>query len=162
MEKDIKKLNFGCGEDGRKGWDNWDYRSLDGVEKVDFNKYPYPAKDNTYDYIKARQILQLLEKPDECLLELWRITKKGGTIFIESAYYNNFGSHNDIKVTHAFSENTFKYFVEWNKDKFKIKRMWISPTLFGKFLVFESVRKFLNLFISGIYDNIEVELEVLK
>lgn len=159
----MKKLNFGSGIDIHEGWDNWDCRKIEGVNKIlDFNKYPYPVEDNTYDHIKARQILQLLEKPDRCLFELHRIAKKNSIIHVTVSHYNGKGSHNDINTRFYFNEHSFKLFAEWNKDKFELVDLYFTLTPMGKIIFIESIRKFLNLFFSGIYENIEIELRVKK
>lgn len=48
----MKKLNFGCGHDIKRGWDNVDLQKDKRLtNSFDFNKLPYPIKSNTYDYI---------------------------------------------------------------------------------------------------------------
>ena len=46
----MKKLNFGCGRKIKKKWDNCDVQKGAPIS-FDFNKFPYPLKSNTYDYI---------------------------------------------------------------------------------------------------------------
>ncbi len=162
-----KALSFGCGEyiekdDENFKWDNWDILAIKGVKKVEFNELPYPAKENTYDFIKARQVLQLLDYPDKVLHELWRITKPNGVIHVTVSYYNNKGAHNDIKTKYYFNENSFRLFCDWNKEKFELISLGLTKTRVGKILFFEKIRKFLNLFISSIYENIEVKIKVKK
>lgn len=154
--KYAKKLNFGAGSDIREEWDNID------KEDFNFNKFPYPIKDNTYDFVEARQVLQLMDYPEKVLQELHRITKKDGTIKLTVSHYNNKGSHNDIKTKFYFNENSFKLFQEWNKDKFEILSLELEPTWIGRFLIFEWVKKTLNLFIGGIYSHVIIEFRVLK
>ncbi|MEK6830837.1 MAG: hypothetical protein AABX77_02310 [Nanoarchaeota archaeon] len=47
----MKKLNFCCGNDIRKDLDNHDIQEKEGILSFDADKFPYPIKDNTYDYI---------------------------------------------------------------------------------------------------------------
>ena len=47
----MRKLNFGCGRDIKKGWDNCDKQEGKGIITFNADKFPYPFKDNTYDYI---------------------------------------------------------------------------------------------------------------
>ncbi|MEK6897868.1 MAG: methyltransferase domain-containing protein [Nanoarchaeota archaeon] len=123
----IKKLNFGAGRDKREEWDNID------KEDFDFNKFPYPIKNNTYDFIEARQVLQLLENSERVLEEFWRISKKDAIIYIQVAYFNNKGAHNDIKTKYYFNENSFKFFVEHpaeinQKKHFEIISIYREPS----------------------------------
>src|SRR3989344_3699324 len=108
----MKKLNFGCGNNIRDGWDNCDIQKGKGVIGFDFNKIPYPLKDNTYDLIESRSVLQMLNNPDEVLYGLWRISKNKAIIKIEVPYWHNKGAYNDIQTKHFFNENSFIYFAE--------------------------------------------------
>jgi len=45
--------------------------------------YQLPFEDNTFDAVYSRFVLQHLEKPDLAISEVYRVTKKGGTILIE-------------------------------------------------------------------------------
>ena len=55
------KLNFGCGKDIRVGWDNVDILECKDIFKsFDFNKFPYPLKEDYYDYILMKQIINFL------------------------------------------------------------------------------------------------------
>lgn len=58
----MKKLNFGCGERYKDG-----YVNVDGGEHIarcdlrfDFEKFPYPITDNTFEYIEMTQVLEHL------------------------------------------------------------------------------------------------------
>ena len=162
-----KKLNFGCGNDIRKGWDNVDIqKGKDIAKSFDFGKFPYPIKDNVYDYIFLSQVLEHLEKPEKVLLELRRICKPGGIIRIEVTYYNNKGAFNSLEHIHYFSDETFRDFVEERKviDKqrgFKIQSLYVTPTIIGKFFPY-FIRRKLSLFIGGLMANVEVELKIIK
>ena len=163
----FKRLNFGCGNDIRKGWDNCDIQNGSGVISFDFNKFPYPIKDNTYEYIEARQVLNFVCKADEVLYELRRIAKQNAIIRIIVPWYHNKGAHNDIQTVHWFNENSFIHFagqypckVDTN-PRFALIKIEKQPTIVGKFMP-RWVREKLDLFISGIYSNLNIELKVIK
>ena len=161
IDKRLKKLNFGAGKDVREGWDNVDRKDFD------FNKFPYPIKANVYDEIEARQVLQLLDNPERVLQELWRISKNNSIIYIQTAYFNNKGAHNDIKTKYYFNENSFKFFVEHpaemnnQKKLFEIISLYREPSLFLKWCPNFILNK-IDLFFSGIYQDIHVKLKVKK
>ena len=67
-------------------------------------------KNNIYDEVEARQVLQLLDYPEKVLHELHRITKKNGTIKVTVSHYNNKGSHNDIKTKFYFNDNIIIFY----------------------------------------------------
>lgn len=99
----MKKLNFGCGSDIKEGWENIDIQKGPKVSKnFDFNKIPYPIKDNTYDYIYASCILEHLEDVEKVFSELWRISKPNGIIHIVVPHYTNKGAYSDLQHRHFF------------------------------------------------------------
>jgi predicted SAM-dependent methyltransferase len=63
LEKEkMTKLNFGCGEEIMEGFVNMDILKLEGVDVAhDFNKFPYPFKDNEFDEIYTSHVLEHLE-----------------------------------------------------------------------------------------------------
>ena len=108
----IKCLNLGCGvnfenDNDTELWINADKYKYDGVDKVvDFNKLPYPFKDNEFDKIRATHVLEHLKLDTEKLiLELKRITKKGGIWIIKVPH------HTDIT---CFNEFHNKLFCLWS------------------------------------------------
>jgi len=79
----MKKLNFGCGLDIKKGWVNVDGQRGPQVDKsFNFAKFPYPLRNNEFDYILVDNVLEHLEDPHKVLDELHRISKKNGLIEI--------------------------------------------------------------------------------
>ena len=163
----MRRLNFGCGKDIRTGWENCDVQKGAGVISFDFNKTPYPIKDSTYDLIETRSVLEMLDNVDDVLYELRRITKNLGRIRIFVPYWHNKGAYNDIQVKHFFNEYSFIYFAEQKPcridtvKKFRILKLIKEPTIMGR-LFPRFIRDKLDLFFSGIYANLEIELEVIK
>jgi len=163
----MKKLNLGCGNDIKEGWDNIDIQKGQNVIKsFDFNKFPYPIKDNTYDYIYTSCVLEHLNDAEKVISELWRISKPKGIIHIVVPHYTNKGAYSDLQHKHFFNEIAFKE-LEMKKTKidkkkqFKIKRLELVPTAPGKIFP-KFIRDKLSLFINGLISNIEAEIIVLK
>jgi len=162
----MKKLNFGSGRDIKEGWDNCDKQKGKGIITLNADKFPYPLKDNTYDYILLKQSLDFVEDVRATLFELWRVSKPNAIIKIEVPYYNNRGAFNDIETKHFFSDNTFRIFVEETciinkQNKFEIDKLILTPTIVGKFLP-KGLRNKLSMFISGLISQIHVSLRVKK
>lgn len=162
----MKKLNFGCGTDILPGWDNVDMQLGKGIFKsFDFDKFPYPLKNSTYDYVLMKQVLEHVLYPDRVLMELYRVCKNGAIIRIETAHYTNKGAYNDMQHLHYFNEVAFEGFVNSHvlikKRMFKIRKLKVTPTIVGKFIP-EIIRKSLSLFINGLQSQIHCEYEVVK
>lgn len=155
----IKKLNFGCDTEIRKGWDNADISGPANL-KFDFNKFPFPIKDNVYDFIYTRSVLEHLDKPGPVLLELARICKPGAIIEIIVPHYNNKSAYSDIQHTHFFNEDSFTNFVKFRApDYFELNYIEVVPTWIGR-LIPTSMRKKISLFIMGLDSYVYVKLKV--
>lgn len=155
----MKKLNFSCGNDIRKNWNNCDWQETDRMDIIycDANKFPYPFKDNTYDYILLRQCLTLFDNPRKCLIKIHRICKNNAIIHVEVAHYTNKGAYTDLDTKHWFNEQSFAKFVEHNcrideKDIFKIIELKLIPTKIGNFFP-EIIRLSLSLHKWFIFSN---------
>ena len=162
----MKKLSFGCGNDIKEGWDNCDIQKARGLIYCDGNKFPYPFKDNIYEYILLREVLEYLNEPENVLLELWRIAKPRAIIDIEVPYCNNKGAQNDMQIKHYFSDTTFRVLVEpphriKKEKRFEIVYLKLIPTKIGKFMP-ENLRIILSLFIGGILSKVRVKLKIIK
>lgn len=163
----MKKLNFGCGDDIKEGFDNVDIQKNQKIQKsFDFNKFPYPIEENTYDYVWSRSVLEHLQEPDKALNELWRVCKDKAVIEIIVPYYNNKSAVSDMQHKHFFSDSSFIIFVnetcKINKEKkFKIQSLVLVPTIIGKFIP-KIVREKLSLFLGGIISYVHVKLIVVK
>ena len=67
----MKKLNLGSGRNVKKGFVNVDIHKYEGVDKAfDFEKFPYPFKDNTFDYVETVQVMEHLGNTLEILEEV--------------------------------------------------------------------------------------------
>lgn len=163
----MRKLNFGCGEDIMEGWDNIDVqKGLKITKSFDFDRFPYPIKEDTYDYVYSRSVLEHLEEPDKVLNELWRICKPNAIIEIIVPYYNNKSAFGDFNHLHYFSEQCFlDYIKEHNvvdkKKRYDIESLELVPTKVGKFIP-RIMRKKLALFLGGIISYIHIKIKVKK
>lgn len=103
----MKKLNLGSGIGYLKGWINLDISDKDMYgqkinvdKKHDLSKFPYPFKNNEFDYVYASHIIEHLDDPFKVLKELKRITKSGGIIHIRLPHFSNGYAHTDL--THKY------------------------------------------------------------
>lgn len=103
----MKKLNLGCGKTIKQGWINLDFIKGEGVDVVwNLDKFPYPFKDNEFDYILLDGILEHLENPERVIKELWRISKKGADILIRVAHFSCWQAWGDITHKRTFNHTS--------------------------------------------------------
>lgn len=181
----MKKLNLGCGNDIKKDYVNLDGVKLNGVDIVhDLNKFPYPFKDNEFDYVEANHVLEHLEDIPKVLRELWRICKKNAIIEIRAPHFASYSAWTDLTHKHPFGCFTFDFIAankvhkhtafmkehlshEYGNMRFNVKRKLI----FGKVHQAMGVSFFANRF-PLVYETfcayifppkeIHFELEVVK
>ncbi len=166
----MNRLNFGCGQDIKKGWVNVDITKFPGVNKTfDFNTLPYPFKDNYFDQIYADNILEHLNDLTKVMKELHRITRNRGELHIIVPYYNCYGAYNDITHKHYFSHLAFEPFYKYNsrgnyfiKERFSLKKITLVPTRLGRLIPFNSLRLFLSHIFGQIIQTIDITLIVRK
>ena len=163
----MKKLNFGCGFDLKKGYENVDIQKNKLIDKsFDFDIFPYPYEDNTFDYVWCKSVFAYVTNPKKVLLELRRICKPNAKIEIYCAYWNNIGTYNVLVSKRGFNKQCFKHLestdYEYNgMDDFKILKLEELPTKFGR-IIPRVFREQLSKFICGITATVHVVLEVNK
>ena len=151
----MNKLNFGCGSDIKEGWDNFDKKDFD------FNVFPYPIENETYDYIYSRCVLEHLNNPLRVIEELIRISKLNGIIEIVVPHINNANeSCGNLQHRSYFSEQSFMDIEVWFPN-IKIVSIKLEPTKIGKFFP-KFIRKTISLFIGYIVTKIKVKLKVIR
>lgn len=108
------KLNLGCGNDIREGYVNLDRASLPGVDVVhDLNKLPLPFKDDQFDYVLCKDIIEHLEYIP-VLAEIHRIMKPGGILDIRVLHFTSRMNFTDPTHRKQFSVATFQFFTDKN------------------------------------------------
>ena len=106
----MKKLNLGCGTDIKKGYVNLDRAELEGVDVVhDLDKFPYPFKDNEFEEIYCKHVLEHVDDLLRVMEELTRISKPGARIQVIAPYFAGQGAYNDPTHKKFFTYKTFDY-----------------------------------------------------
>ncbi|MCK9272046.1 class I SAM-dependent methyltransferase [Candidatus Gracilibacteria bacterium] len=148
------KLNMGCGMDIKDGYLNVDSINLPGVEKVyDFEIFPYPFEDSTFDEIYCSHILEHMSDLGKVMEEFTRIGKNGCQIKIKVPFFASPNAYGDYTHKRSFNTNTFKYFTPehyYNNAKIitkKYKIHFLSNSYFLKSNPINIIPDFLiNLF----------------
>jgi len=113
------KLNLGCGKHILPGFINLDFINALGVDVVhDLNKFPYPFEDNTFDHIKAINIIEHLKDPEKVIRELNRIAKPNATMEIVVPHYSSHIAWYDMTHVRPFSLKSLEVYNVDSKDDF--------------------------------------------
>jgi len=160
----MKKFHLGSGSDYREGWINIDYReNIKKDVKHDLNKFPYPFKDGEADLCYMKGTITFLKEPLKVLKEMARITKKGGKIIIITPHAISYAHLSGVGHETNFTENSFtpgtlkefqlEKLIKIEKYKFVYHHAW------KRFIPF---KKYLKIFLRGLYDDIVYEFKVIK
>ncbi|MDR3565871.1 MAG: methyltransferase domain-containing protein [Negativicutes bacterium] len=104
----MTKLNLGCGESNMPGYLRVDINPNVNPDVLhDLNVYPYPFAENQFDEVWASHIIEHLNEPGKFLLEVYRITKPGGSIILKTPHYTNVHSFSDF--THKWHLSTYSF-----------------------------------------------------
>ena len=150
----MKKLNLGCGGNYKEGWVNLDVIDVKKDIKHDLNKLPYPFKDNTFDEVLMRMILEHLDNPLIKLKEIIRICKKGAKLTIIVPHAFSYANVTDLQHKTNFTENSFgdALLMEYELKNLKlVNKEFMYNNKWKKFIPF---KKYLKIFFVGIYDDL--------
>lgn len=172
-----KKLDFACGQSKLPGYIGLDVYPGSDVDVVhNFNCYPYPFEDNTFDEIRC---WSSLEHPDDfmkCVVELHRIAKPNALIKVLVPHYSGPDAYRDPTHKTFFSYITFDFFAEGTSYRspynglLKIEnRMFGVPENTGVIktifkMIFNAIPNFYERYLCWIFPTktMYYELRVLK
>ncbi|MBS3078626.1 methyltransferase domain-containing protein [Candidatus Pacearchaeota archaeon] len=107
------KLHLGCGTDIRQGFINLDSVKLPGVDIVhNLDKFPWPFKDNSFEYIISISTLEHLENLIKVMEEIHRICKNNAIIEIRVPHFASLGAFKDPTHRIFFSYYSMDYFTK--------------------------------------------------
>lgn len=165
------KLNFGCGLDIKEDtdWINADIQIGPGIDTTfDFDEFPYPFEDNTFEYILADNVLEHLVDCRKVIHELHRICQPGAIIMIRVPYWNAKCAYNDIGHKHYFNERAFELLVgvghsyqHDTSNRLRIVELELVPSNMCRILP-RFLRETLSVYLCNVIRAIKVKLEVVK
>ena len=159
----MKKLNLGCGEDYREGWVNLDSRKGIKTDVLwNIENYPYPFKANTFEQVLMSMILEHTVDPIKTLKEIVRICKNGAKLIVTAPHINSYAAHSDLQHKHYFTENMFD---DWHLKEYGLEELKFVNYEFlyhYKYKKYVPMKRFLKIYLNGIYDDIKFEFRVKK
>ena len=106
-------LDFGCGPAKQPGYVGMDIFPSSGVDVVhDFDVFPYPFADDTFDEIKCDNSLEHVADFMRTVEELHRILKPGGVLKVLVPHYSGPNAYGDPTHKTFFAYSTFDRFLE--------------------------------------------------
>jgi SAM-dependent methyltransferase len=127
------KLDFGCGQaktPGYVGLDGFAGPEIDIVH--DFDVFPYPFDENTFDEIICRSSLEHVSHFMETMVELHRIAKPTSIITIYCPHYSGPDAYRDPTHKTFFAYTTFDFFSKGGSYTSKYTGLFeIKKRLFG-------------------------------
>jgi SAM-dependent methyltransferase len=146
----MKELDLGCGPHKIKNAISVDINRKVHPDIIwNLNIIPYPFKNNSFDKISIRHVLEHLDEPEKVLYELLRIAKNKATIYIEVPHFSVYASY-IMEHKRTYCCKTFKIFCDKNRN-FKLKRIglvWmrdVDVTNFGRHILNSVLSYFANL-----------------
>lgn len=107
------KLDFGCGQTKRPGYIGMDLFPGPDIDVVhDFNVFPYPFADNTFDEIACDNSLEHVDDFIGTVVELHRILKPGGILRVWCPHYSGPSAYRDPTHKTFFAYTTFERFTQ--------------------------------------------------
>ena len=114
-------LDLGCGKNKIIGSIGLDNVPLDDVDIIhDLLNIPYPLKDNSFDKIYLRNVLEhfLIEDIDKILSECYRLLSSNGNLIITIPHAFSVAAYTDITHKSYFTFNSGKFFDKTHPQSF--------------------------------------------
>ncbi|MEM4247194.1 MAG: methyltransferase domain-containing protein [Candidatus Woesearchaeota archaeon] len=141
-----KGLNLGSGPHPLTGFVNVDYYFPADV-RHDLNKFPYPFKDESFDFILASAIMEHLDDDIAFLKECHRLLKKRGKILISVPHqFSAWRTNPEHKRSYTWQ--WFDYFVKPTKEALDIKKDFVFSRIIKRKFEFYWKKQFWNRFFS--------------
>jgi len=97
-------LDVGCGNNKAQGAIGVDiYLDTQADVICNLRSYAYPFKNDIFDLIICKQIIEHIPDTDMFLKELHRIARNNAKVIIETPHFSSYMAYGDYQHCHAFS-----------------------------------------------------------
>ena len=108
----MKTLDIGCGKNKTRDSIGIDFcDNADADAKHDLNIFPYPFKDNEFDKIIMKNVIEHLDNVVHVMEEVHRIGKSGAEVIITTPHFSCLYSWQDPTHKHHLALDSFDYFT---------------------------------------------------
>lgn len=123
MDKQIYKLNVGCGRNIIQGWKNLDQVALEGVDIVaDIDQCQttsLPLEDESVDEFLLSHVIEHVNNPLPLMQELYRIATPNAVALVRTPYGSSDDAFEDPTHVRQYFHGSFGYFSQpfyWRAD----------------------------------------------
>lgn len=112
LQREVIRLNLGCGSQKLSGWVNVDQHEEHGPElwtNIDTRKLPY--EDASVEEIQAISVLQYIKNLIRLMNDCHRVLKPSGYMKIVVPLFPSTGAFDDPLVQRCFTQRTFEWFI---------------------------------------------------
>ncbi len=105
-------LDIGCGKHKTPGAVGLDSNPRTGADVIhDLDRVPYPFPDNQFDLIIGNQVIEHVEDVLGVVAELYRVTRPGGRIRLDTPHFSDIASYTDPTHRHHLTTESFANFT---------------------------------------------------
>ena|SRR3989344_397730 len=114
----MNRINLGAGNTILKDWFNHDI--IKHRSEIDFafdlNLPEWPLKSDSYDIVRAWDVIEHLENPLHFVNNCWKLLKPNGMLDVKACGWQNRNFWVDITHRKGFDIKSFNYFVPSTKE----------------------------------------------
>lgn len=108
-------LDVGCGRSKFPGAIGLDVRTNSVADvRTDLDRLPWPLREGSFDLIVMRHVLEHMQDVVATVEELYRITKPGGRIVVETPHFSWVEAFRHPGHRHFFAGGSFDYYYPGN------------------------------------------------
>lgn len=123
----MTRLNLGCGDKILPNFVNLDMKEGPGIDVVHDLRLPLPFADQTFEFVRADNVLEHLHSPHviQLINEMYRILQLGGKCEIIVPHFNSQGAVQDPTHVSFFVPRSWLY---WNQRASKYGGKFVGIT----------------------------------
>lgn len=104
-------LDVGCGMDKLAGAIGIDANPRSRADVVhDLDVFPWPFADDTFEYVRAQDVLEHVVDFVRCMEEIWRVCKDGAIVTVRMPFMTSVHFATDPTHRRSSTSRTFDYF----------------------------------------------------